>query len=242
MRHDASEKTVNVARDCLRSKHWHDDCEEWLAEAGKTLVAGGGRTAATYRNSSKRLPSFLYWGPKLVMPRYDSKTRRTRCVVHWSGMWAQRPYLSLSLPVADSDSSSIRQSVLADSIITPSMDNSSDKLFRDARQLSRKQTLDIQQSLLRWATSVPMYIVMINVFIRLHPTLLSEIEVWYDGLRIVDEEDLDFEDGYENLGPPPVLDLTQKRIVDIASKNFTYTLVNESECSYRLCLYSFIFW
>lgn len=178
------------------------------------------------------------------MPRHDCETRRTRCVVIGRvGSAAYIYHLSdIYLPVAHADSPPIRQSALADSNIVPSMDDSSDKLFRDARQLSRKQTLDIQQSLLRWATSVPMYIVMINVFIRLHPTLLSEIEVWYDGLRIVDEEDLEFEDGYENLGPPPVLDLTQKRIVDIASKNFTYTLVNESECSYRLCLYSFIFW
>ena len=65
-----------------------------------------------------------------------------------------------------------------------------------------------------------------TIIFSLHPCLLAEIEYWYEGLRIVDEEDINYEDGYENLPPPPELTPSQRRIVELASKNFTTGLVN----------------
>lgn len=43
----------------------------------------------------------------------------------------------------------------------------------------------------------------------------------------MDEEDIDYEDGFENMPPPPQLTTSQRRIVELASKNFNVDLVNK---------------
>ncbi|KAI5115689.1 hypothetical protein M0805_000537 [Coniferiporia weirii] len=98
--------------------------------------------------------------------------------------------------------------------------SSSDSLLKDASVLNRKGSEQMQ-----------------DYFLDVHPTLLEELEVWYEGLRPVDEEDINYVDGYENLPPPPKLNKTQRNIMEVASRRFTTKIVNDGEFFSLYCFY-----
>ncbi|KAI5115615.1 hypothetical protein M0805_002724 [Coniferiporia weirii] len=83
-------------------------------------------------------------------------------------------------------------------------------LIRDTSLLDLQKPEDIKDSLL-----------------LLHPDLLDELEFWFEGLRPLDEEDINYKDGHENKPPPPTLSRTQKHLTSVVSKNFTHKIVNE---------------